>query len=130
MRDRAPQLGDGTRVPVPGVSCLSLFVAIRPQVRTVGVCIGLAFLLVGAVGMTDAAIFTSDPITVSQDELTTHDNLHGLGASRHPPLPDRFQAYPDGAWLRTRPGPRRSDRFYGRSVWSGLACWCLSCPWP
>ena len=30
--------------------------------------------------MTIAAIFTTDPITASQDELTTHGNLHGLGA--------------------------------------------------
>ncbi|HKH56268.1 MAG TPA: DUF998 domain-containing protein, partial [Propionibacteriaceae bacterium] len=26
------------------------------------------------------AIFTADPITASSDELTTHGNLHGLGA--------------------------------------------------
>ena len=30
--------------------------------------------------MTIAAIFTTDPITASQDELTTHGTLHGLGA--------------------------------------------------
>ena len=61
-------------------SCTTLFVAIRSQIRTIGGKIGLAFLLVSALGMTIAAIFTTDPITASQDELTTHGNLHGLGA--------------------------------------------------
>src|SRR5215217_1164428 len=61
-------------------SCVALLVAIRSQVRTTGGRIGLAFLLVSALGMTIAAVFTADPITASQDELTTHGNLHGLGA--------------------------------------------------
>jgi hypothetical protein len=62
------------------LSCLTLFVAIRSQIRTTGGKIGLVFLLVSALGMTIAAIFTTDPITASQDELTTHGNLHGVGA--------------------------------------------------
>lgn len=62
------------------VSCVALFVAIRSQLRTIGGRIGLAFLLVAAAGLIIAAIFTTDPITASQDELTTHGNLHGLGA--------------------------------------------------
>jgi hypothetical protein len=62
------------------LSCVALFVAIRSQTRTTGGKIGLALLLVSAAGMTLAAIFTTDPITASQDELTTHGNLHGLGA--------------------------------------------------
>src|SRR5215211_4481578 len=61
-------------------SCATLFVAIRSQIPTNGGSIGLALLLVSALGMTIAAIFTSDPITASSDELTTHGNLHGLGA--------------------------------------------------
>ena len=62
------------------LSCVALFVAIRSQTRTTSGKIGLALLLVSAAGMTLAAIFTTDPITASQDELTTHGNLHGLGA--------------------------------------------------
>ncbi|MDQ3911094.1 MAG: DUF998 domain-containing protein [Actinomycetota bacterium] len=62
-------------------SCATLFVAIRSEIHTIGGKIGLAFLLVAALGMTIAAIFTSDPITASQDELTTHGTLHGLGAA-------------------------------------------------
>src|SRR5215217_5372545 len=61
-------------------SCISLFVAIRSQIRTTGGRIGLFLLLVSALGMAIAAIFTSDPITASQDDLTTHGNLHGVGA--------------------------------------------------
>jgi Protein of unknown function (DUF998) len=63
------------------VSCVSLFVAIRSQIRTLGGKIGLAFLLIAAAGLIIAAIFTTDPITASRDELTTHGNLHGLGAA-------------------------------------------------
>lgn len=62
------------------LSCVALFVVVRSQVRTTGGRIGLALLLVSALGMTIAAIFTTDPITASQSELTTHGNLHGLGA--------------------------------------------------
>lgn len=63
------------------LSCVSLLVAIRSQTRTIGGKIGLAFLLVAAAGLIIAAIFTTDPITASRDELTTHGNLHGLGAA-------------------------------------------------
>jgi hypothetical protein len=62
------------------LSCVTVVVAIRSQVRTLGGVIGLVCLLVAATGMTIAAIFTTDPITASKDALTTHGNLHGLGA--------------------------------------------------
>jgi hypothetical protein len=62
-------------------SCVTLFIVIRSQTRTIGGKIGLAFLLVSAAGLTIAAIFTTDPLTASQDELTTHGNLHALGAA-------------------------------------------------
>jgi len=63
------------------VSCVALFVAIRSQTRTIGGYIGLAFLLVAAGGLIIAAVFATDPITASHDELTIHGNLHGLGAA-------------------------------------------------
>ena len=63
------------------LSCVSLFVAIRSQIRTMGGKIGLAFLLVAATGLIIAAIFPTDPITASRDQLTTHGTLHGLGAA-------------------------------------------------
>jgi hypothetical protein len=63
------------------LSCVALFTAIRSQTRTIGGKIGLAFLLVAAAGLIIAAIFTTDPVTASHNELTTHGNLHALGAA-------------------------------------------------
>ncbi len=63
------------------LSCGALFIAIWSQIRAIGGRIGLAFLLVAAAGLIIAAIFTTDPITASQDELTTDGNLHALGAA-------------------------------------------------
>jgi hypothetical protein len=50
------------------LSCVALFLAIRPQIRTIGGKIGLAFLLAAAVGLTMAAMFD------------VRHNLHGLAA--------------------------------------------------
>jgi hypothetical protein len=63
------------------LSCASLVAAIPSQVRTVGGRIGLAFLLLSAIGMTIAAFGTADPITATRDEMTAHGSLHGLGAT-------------------------------------------------
>lgn len=62
------------------LSCASLCAAIRSHVRTRGGRVGLTFLLICATGLTIAASFTMDPITASKNDLTTHGNLHGLGA--------------------------------------------------
>jgi hypothetical protein len=62
-------------------SYVSLFVAIRSQLRTIAGRIGLVLLLVSALGLTIAAIFTTDPITVSKDEVTTEGTLHNLGGT-------------------------------------------------
>jgi len=50
-----------------------------PQVR-LGGRIGIGFLLVGALGLTLAGIFTTDPITTPMDAQSTSSQLHGLGA--------------------------------------------------
>jgi Protein of unknown function (DUF998) len=63
------------------LSYVSLFVAIRSQLRTIAGRIGLAFLLVSAFGLTIAAVFTTDPITVSEDALTTEGTLHNVGGT-------------------------------------------------
>jgi Protein of unknown function (DUF998) len=60
---------------------VGLFVAIRSQLRTITGRIGLALLLVSALGLTIAAIFTTDPITVSKDAVTTEGTLHNLGGT-------------------------------------------------
>jgi hypothetical protein len=61
-------------------SNLSLFVALKPDIRTIGGYIGLAILLVSAAGTILAAFNAMDPITAGPNEMTTHGNLHGLGA--------------------------------------------------
>ncbi len=63
------------------VSYVSLFVAIRSQLRSIVDRIGLALLLVSALGLTIAAIFTTDPVTVSEDAVTTEGALHNLGGT-------------------------------------------------
>jgi Protein of unknown function (DUF998) len=98
------------------LSYVSLFVAIRSQLRTIVGRIGLVLLLVSALGLTIAAIFTTDPITVSEDALTTEGTLHNLGERSVWPcrLPLGLLA---GNWLVTRRGPRRSGHFCGRLAW-------------
>ncbi len=59
--------------------CAALFVAIRHEIGTRGGKVGLAFLLLAAVGLGIAAIFTADPVTATADEVTTHGTVHGVG---------------------------------------------------
>ena len=109
-------------------SCATLFVAIRSEIQTTSGKIGLALLLVCAAGMTIAAIFTADPITASQDELTTHGNLHGLGALLGIP------GFPIAATLISRSlsgnqawsSARRSLLWTAALSWIGLVVFILS----
>src|SRR5262245_14168815 len=63
-----------------GLSCITLSIAIRSQIRTIGGYIGLALLLISALGLFIGGIFTTDPLGTSKDALTTHGNLHQFGA--------------------------------------------------
>jgi hypothetical protein len=63
------------------LSYVSLFVAIHSLLLTIAGRIGLALLLVSALGLTIAAVFTTDPITVSEDAVTTEGTLHNLGGT-------------------------------------------------
>jgi hypothetical protein len=63
------------------LSYLTLFVAIRYQIQTIWGRIGLALLVVSAAGLILAAIFTTDPVTTSQDAMTTEGRLHNLGGT-------------------------------------------------
>lgn len=60
-------------------SCIAAAITLWSQVR-VGGRIGIAFLLIGAVGLTLAGIFTTDPITTPLDAQSLSSQLHGLGA--------------------------------------------------
>jgi Protein of unknown function (DUF998) len=59
----------------------SLFFALRSQLRTIAGRIGLVLLLVSAAGLIIAAVFTTDPITVSEDAATSEGALHNLGGT-------------------------------------------------
>lgn len=60
-------------------SCVATVIALWSQVQ-LGGRIGIGFLLMGALGLTLAGIFTTDPITTPLDAQSTSSKLHGLGA--------------------------------------------------
>jgi Protein of unknown function (DUF998) len=109
------------------VSCVGLIVAIRSQTRTIGGKIGRAFLLIAAAGLIIAAIFTTDPITASRDELTTHGTLHGLGAALGIGFPIAaaligWSLARNQAWSSAR----RSLLWAGGLAWIGFLVFTLS----
>ena len=63
------------------LSCASLGIAVLSQVLTIPGHIGLALLLLSAVGMTMGGVFVTDPITATGDLRTSHGRLHELGAT-------------------------------------------------
>ena len=62
-----------------GLSCVSLVVAVRSQVGTIGGWLGLALLLISATGTTIAAFYITDPMITPKAEMTSHGNMHALG---------------------------------------------------
>ena len=60
---------------------VALFATIRSQTRTVVGRIGQALLLVSALGLAIAAVFTTDPTTASKDAATTEGSPHNLGGT-------------------------------------------------
>lgn len=57
-----------------------MFIALRPHVHTLAGFIGLGCLLACSVALLGGGVFTTDPITATGDELTTHGAQHGLSA--------------------------------------------------
>ncbi|MFC9774230.1 DUF998 domain-containing protein [Paenibacillus chitinolyticus] len=55
-------------------------VAIYPQIRTVAGYIGLVILGISAIGVLIAAIFITDPISISPDDATFSGRMHSIGA--------------------------------------------------
>jgi hypothetical protein len=49
-------------------------------VNSIGGRIGIALLLIACVGTVLAALGTTDPITATSDQLTTHGKVHGFGS--------------------------------------------------
>jgi hypothetical protein len=58
---------------------IALFVAIRSQLPRFAGRVGLALLLVSATGVILAGIFTTDPITATENTRTLQGKLHTLG---------------------------------------------------
>lgn len=63
------------------LSCFAAFAAVRSQVGTVGGKLGLGLLVTAGAALAAAGVFTSDPITASEEQLTTHGYWHGLSAA-------------------------------------------------
>lgn len=59
-------------------SCVATVIALWSQLR-VGGRIGAGLLLIGALGLTLAGIFTTDPITTPMEAQSTSSQLHGVG---------------------------------------------------
>jgi hypothetical protein len=62
------------------ISCASLFLAIRANVRTLAGKIGLVFLLAAFVGLTMAGMFAMDLITTPPDQVTQEGSFHGVAS--------------------------------------------------
>jgi hypothetical protein len=109
------------------VSYVALFAAVRSQLPTVGGRIGLALLLASAAGLTIAAIFTTDPVTVSKDAITTHGSLHNLGGMIGTSMPIAaalvsWRLARNPAWSPAR----RSLLWTAGLVWIGLLVFYVS----
>lgn len=61
-------------------SSTALAASLKPHVTTRAGMIGIGLLVVAAFGLVLAAFATTDPVTATGDQLTTHGKLHGVGA--------------------------------------------------
>jgi hypothetical protein len=100
------------------LSYLTLFLAIRSQLRTLGGRIGLALLLVSAAGLIVAGIFTTDPITAGQEAMTTEGYLHSLGGWLGFAMP--FAAALVSYHLARKPAWSQARRSL---IWAAILAW-------
>jgi Protein of unknown function (DUF998) len=63
------------------LSYVALFVTLRLQVETLAGRIGLALLLVSAVGLILGGLFTTDPLLASPEARTASGKLHSVGGT-------------------------------------------------
>jgi Protein of unknown function (DUF998) len=62
-------------------SCITFAIALMSQVRTVVGWLGIASLILSAIGMLMAAVFVTEPSNAMRVATTEHGRLHELGAS-------------------------------------------------
>lgn len=63
------------------VSLISAGIVIQSQARNIAGYIGLVILGISAIGIMIAAIFVTDPLSVSQDDATFSGKMHSIGAT-------------------------------------------------
>jgi hypothetical protein len=63
------------------LSYVALFVTLRFQVRTLAGRIGLALLLVSAIGLILGGLFATDPLSAGVEDQTVSGKLHSVGGS-------------------------------------------------
>lgn len=109
-------------------SYTSLAGALAAHVKTNGGRFGLALLVVGAVGTAIAAVYPTDPITISRDAVTSSGQMHGLGAMLGiPTFPFAASLITWGLWRNPAwAGARRSLLLAVGLVWLGLGVFVLS----
>lgn len=93
-----------------------LAIALWSHLRSRGGRIGLALLLVSAVGLALAGLFTTDPITMSPGSTTTRGSIHSLGGTLGMAMP--FAAVLVTRELRKHPAWAVVRR---RLAWSAIA---------
>lgn len=59
----------------------ALAIAIRPQVSTLSGKLGLIALWISALGCLLAGVFTTDPVTINKEDITTSGMLHSFGGT-------------------------------------------------
>lgn len=61
-------------------SSATLASCLKPHITTRAGKIGIGLLAIAAFGLVLAALATTDPVTATGDQLTTHGKVHGFGA--------------------------------------------------
>ena len=101
--------------------------ALRAELRTRSGRVGFALLLVSALGLLLAGLFTTDPITTSHQDASVSGMLHNLGGALGMAMPFAAGAI---AWaLRQSPAWRAHRRAIGLSALGAIAGFVLSIVW-
>jgi hypothetical membrane protein len=113
-------------------SCAALAVALVRHVRTLPGKTGVGALLLVAIALALAGIFSQDPVTAAPAEHTTHGTLHALASMIGiPGLPIAAILISSSLW-RTNPAwsPHRSALMWpAHATWISLLCMVAYLAW-
>jgi Protein of unknown function (DUF998) len=109
-------------------SYIGLAGALAAHVKTVGGWLGLALLVVSAVGTAIAGVYPTDPITISPDAVSSSGQMHGLGAMLGiPTFPFAASLITWGLWRSPAwASARRTLLLAVGLVWLGLGVFVLA----